>query len=162
MGRRGIAGAQALTTHTVAASGGFVLDLRIERDSFQVTVLELCELRLMDDVRYPWLILVPRRACIVELFDLDDVDLQLLTTEISSVAQFLKELTQCDKINIAMIGNVVSQLHVHVVGRSADDGNWPCSPWDGSELKRHSDEQGLRRAEEIGASVARSLKMSAN
>ncbi|MGR2739914.1 HIT domain-containing protein [Billgrantia sp. Q4P2] len=106
-----------------------LLDERLVRDSYPVTELPLCQLRLMDDTRFPWLILIPRRADVSEVFDLDEADRQQLWREASELGRMLKALTQADKINVANLGNVVAQLHVHVVARRRGDDAWPGPVW---------------------------------
>ena len=106
-----------------------MLDPRIERDSEPLMWLGLCELRLMNDSRWPWLILVPQRPGAVEIHDMTPLDQAMLSFETTMVAQALKRVTQCGKINIAAIGNVVPQLHVHVVARNEGDPGWPGTVW---------------------------------
>lgn len=105
------------------------LDERLVRDSYPVAELPLCQLRLMDDARFAWLLLIPRRADASEIFDLDAADQRQLWHEAGEVARMLKALTQADKINVATLGNVVAQLHVHVVARRRDDDAWPGPVW---------------------------------
>ena len=112
-----------------ASTGGFVLDPRLERDSVPLMWLGLCELRLMDDSRWPWLLLVPQRPGAVEIHELTPLDQAMLSFETSMVAQALKRVTQCGKINVAALGNVVPQLHVHVVARDEGDPGWPGPIW---------------------------------
>lgn len=107
----------------------FVLDARLEKDSELVTHLGLCQLRLLKDARWPWLMLVPQRADMVEVFELAPLDQAMLTFETNLVAAALKTVTKAKKINIGAIGNVVSQLHVHVVARHEGDENWPRPIW---------------------------------
>lgn len=83
----------------------------------------------MDDVRYPWLILVPKRADVTELFELDAQDRALLTEEIAYAARMLKAASGARKVNIGALGNLVPQLHVHVVARSENDAAWPGPVW---------------------------------
>ena len=83
----------------------------------------------MNDATYPWLILVPRVPGAVELIDLDDEQQAQLIDEIAMLSRVLKDTTRCDKLNVAAIGNVVAQLHVHVVARRRDDLAWPCLVW---------------------------------
>ncbi|HEY5818074.1 MAG TPA: HIT family protein [Mesorhizobium sp.] len=108
---------------------GFELDRRLEADSEPLQWLGLCELRLMNDSRWPWVILVPQRAGIDELHDLTPLDQAMLTFETNLTAEALKRATGCLKINTAALGNVVRQLHVHVVARSERDPNWPGPVW---------------------------------
>jgi diadenosine tetraphosphate (Ap4A) HIT family hydrolase len=107
----------------------FVLDARLEQDSVSILKLDLCDLRLAKDSRWPWLILVPQRADVSEVFDLSPLDQAMLTFEQVTVGAALKTVTGADKINIAAIGNIVRQLHVHVVARMEDDPNWPKPIW---------------------------------
>jgi diadenosine tetraphosphate (Ap4A) HIT family hydrolase len=107
----------------------FALDPQLERDTLALGDLPLSRVRLMDDANFPWLIAVPRRAGAVEIFDLDASERAQLMSELALLAQFLKDLTGCDKINVAAIGNVVPQLHVHVVARRRDDAAWPRPVW---------------------------------
>lgn len=107
----------------------FVLDARLAADSVSILKLGLCDLRLAKDSRWPWLILVPQRADVSEVFDLTPLDQAMLTFEQVTVGAALKQVTGADKINIAAIGNIVRQLHVHVVARTEDDPNWPKPIW---------------------------------
>ncbi len=96
---------------------GFALDPRLENDSISVMVTGLCDLRLSRDARWPWLILVPRRADITEIFELTPLDQVLLAFETELVAKALKQITGATKINVGALGNIVRQLHVHVIAR---------------------------------------------
>ena len=107
----------------------FHLDERIVRDSDLLTKIGLCELRLMKDGRWPWLMLVPQRPAVSEVFDLTPLDQTMLTFETTLVAETLKKVTGAQKINVAAIGNIVRQLHVHVIARSEGDANWPGPVW---------------------------------
>jgi diadenosine tetraphosphate (Ap4A) HIT family hydrolase len=107
----------------------FHLDERIVRDSDLLTKIGLCELRLMKDGRWPWLMLVPQRPDVSEVFDLTPLDQTMLTFETTLVAETLKNVTGAQKINVAAIGNIVRQLHVHVIARSEGDANWPGPVW---------------------------------
>lgn len=105
----------------------FTLDTRLKADTTAITKLALCTVRLMRDGRFLWLVLVPERSGISELFDLSREDQALLMKEISISARLLKAYAACDKINIAMFGNMVSQLHVHIIARFEADPAWPGS-----------------------------------
>lgn len=107
----------------------FVLDERLARDSELVTVLGLCQLRLLKDSRWPWLMLVPQRAGMSEVFELQPLDQALLTFETNMVGAALKKTTGATKINIGALGNIVRQLHVHVIARFEGDDNWPGPIW---------------------------------
>jgi len=102
---------------------------QLARDTAPVGDLALARVLAMNDANYPWVILVPRRAEIVEIIDLDEAERGQLMAEITQVSAALKELTGCDKLNVAAIGNVVPQLHVHVVARRTSDAAWPKPVW---------------------------------
>ena len=108
---------------------GFALDPRLENDSTSIMITGLCDLRLSRDARWPWLILVPRRADITEIFELTPLDQVLLAFETELVAKALKQITGATKINIGALGNIVRQLHVHVIARFEGDANWPGPIW---------------------------------
>ena len=108
---------------------GFSLDARLETDSEPLMWLGLCELRVMNDRRWPWLILVPHRPGAVEIHDLTPLDQAMLSFETSLVAQALKRVTDCGKINVGSLGNMVPQLHVHVIARFVTDAAWPKPVW---------------------------------
>ncbi|WP_417688521.1 HIT domain-containing protein [Roseibium sp.] len=107
----------------------FDINPRLEGDSYPVTDLSLCAVRLMKDANYPWLLLIPRKQDLIELIDLQPLERMMLMGEISDVSTALKSVTDCEKLNVAAIGNVVSQLHVHVVARFRDDPAWPAPVW---------------------------------
>jgi len=107
----------------------FHLDERLARDTVLATVTGLCQLRVMKDGRWPWVMLVPQRNGVSEPFELTPLDQALLTFETNMVAAALKKITAAKKINVAAIGNIVSQLHVHIVARSEGDPNWPGPIW---------------------------------
>ena len=116
------------------------LDPRLEADTRPVIELPLCSVRLMDDARYPWLVLVPRVDGAVELLDLSDADQLTLYDEIRQCARALQAQTGADKLNIAALGNVVSQLHVHVIARFRDDDSWPKPVWGVHAAVRYDDD----------------------
>jgi diadenosine tetraphosphate (Ap4A) HIT family hydrolase len=107
----------------------FALDPQLAGDTVAVGDLALSRVLLNDDANYPWLILVPRRAGLVELTDLDNAGQDTLMDEVSQAARALKAVTGCDKLNVAALGNVVSQLHVHVIARFHGDAAWPNPVW---------------------------------
>lgn len=108
---------------------GFELDPRLDAESVPVMWLGLCELRIRDDRRWPWLLLIPQRPGIEELHDLTPLDQAMLSFETNMVSKALKEATGCTKINCAALGNVVRQLHVHVIARVEKDAAWPGPVW---------------------------------
>jgi|TARA_Y100000034_G_C6811999_1_gene364957 diadenosine tetraphosphate (Ap4A) HIT family hydrolase len=119
----------------------FELDPRIARDSVLITELSLCQVRLQNDARYPWFVLVPKVAEQTEVHELTQEQQTQLMKESSLVASALKKLTQCDKVNIANLGNVVSQLHWHVVARFKQDETWPGPIWGVGQAVPYTDEQ---------------------
>ncbi len=108
---------------------GFALDPQLIADTHRVGDLDFTRVLLMDDARFPWLILVPRMPGLRELIDLSLDDQHRLLDEINRVAHVLHAIAKPDKLNIAMLGNVVSQLHVHVIARFATDEAWPKPVW---------------------------------
>lgn len=118
----------------------FALDPRLEADTRHIAMLPLCELRLMDDARFAWLVLVPRRAGMVEVADLTDAEQQQLWREANRCAAALRAVAPCDKLNLGALGNVVRQLHLHVVARTQGDAAWPGPVWgSGSAVPYASD-----------------------
>jgi len=109
---------------------GFALDGRIEAASRAAMWLGLCELRVMDERRWPWVILIPQRPGMRDMHDLTPLDQAMLTFEISMVAKALKTLTECETINIGSVSNDIPHLHVHLVARSRGDEGWPTTVWD--------------------------------
>lgn len=107
----------------------FTLHPQLAADTVPVGDLPLCRVLLANDANYPWLILVPRRPGLVDLIDAAAADRAVLTTEIDAAARALKGITECDKLNVAALGNVVPQLHVHVIGRRHSDAAWPKPVW---------------------------------
>ena len=107
----------------------FSLHPQLAADTVPVGDLALSRVLLANDANYPWLILVPRRPGITELIDLVDNDRLQLMAETDAAARALKAITECDKLNVAALGNVVAQLHVHVIGRRHSDKAWPKPVW---------------------------------
>jgi diadenosine tetraphosphate (Ap4A) HIT family hydrolase len=107
----------------------FELDPRLANDTMLIDRIGLCQLRLMEDSRWPWLILVPQRPDVSELFDLTPLDQAMLTFETNQVAETLKRARSPAKINVAAIGNIVRQLHIHIIARYEGDANWPGPVW---------------------------------
>lgn len=108
---------------------GFVLDPRLEAESVAVADWPLSAVRLKDDARFHWLLLVPRRTGLVELTDLDPDAYAQLASEILAAVRLVQEIASPDKVNVAALGNIVPQLHVHVIARFASDPAWPEPVW---------------------------------
>ena len=136
----------------------FSLHPQLEADTTCVGDLPLTRVLLSNDANYPWLILVPRLPGIAEAIDLEENAQNQLTTEIARVSAALKEVTACDKLNIAAIGNVVPQLHVHVIARWKSDVAWPKPVWGAAPAKPYDEAvrnrlaAALRQALQIEAS----------
>ena len=114
-------------------------------DTAPVIELPLCAVRLMDDANHPWLLLVPRVAGAVELVDLDEAQQQQLTREIASASRALQALFKPHKLNVAALGNLVPQLHVHVIARYTDDIAWPRPVWGMAAVMPYAPEQLVER-----------------
>jgi len=112
-----------------ASTDAWMLDPQLDRDTVAAGDLPLCRVLVMNDVTYPWLILVPRRAAAREFIDLDEAARGQLMVEMTLTSQALRGITDCDKLNVAAIGNVVAQLHIHVVARFRADPAWPKPVW---------------------------------
>jgi diadenosine tetraphosphate (Ap4A) HIT family hydrolase len=102
---------------------------QLEKDTIDIGDLPLSRVLVIRDANYPWLLLVPRRPEAVEIIDLDEVEQAQLMTETSRAARALKDVTKCDKLNIAALGNMVPQLHVHIIARRKQDAAWPRPVW---------------------------------
>jgi len=107
----------------------FQLDTRLATDSVFIGTFPLCQIRLMNDRRWPWLILVPVLQGVEEIHDLTEAEQAQIATETSRVATVLKAHTRCTKINTGALGNIVRQLHIHVIARNENDPNWPGPVW---------------------------------
>lgn len=119
----------------------FELDPRLARDCFEVTALPLCRLLLMNDMQYPWFILVPQRPDICEVFELDEADQTQLWTESRKLSQVLMQQFDGDKLNVAALGNVVPQLHLHHIVRYTEDVAWPHPVWGRYAAKPYTSDQ---------------------
>jgi diadenosine tetraphosphate (Ap4A) HIT family hydrolase len=126
----------------------FVLHPRLMADTAVIVDWSLSRVLLMNDRRFPWIVLVPRRPNIVELFDLDAASRAVLTNEIARAAERLKDWGRthggADKINIGLIGNMVPQLHVHVVSRRKGDTLWPGTVWGAGQGEHYGAAELLR------------------
>jgi len=125
----------------------FILDSRLQNDTFDFGSFSLCRLLLMNDRTYPWFILVPQREGIQEIHQLNDVDRQQFWKESHQLSLWMENYFNFDKLNIAALGNVVSQLHLHHVGRSKGDPAWPAPVWGYQPAVSYLPEEvdGLRR-----------------
>ena len=99
------------------------------KSSYHVKDLKLCSIRLHDNLKFPWLILIPRRKNITDMSELNSKDQILLMKEIIYVSKIVKKLFKTSKLNIEKIGNIVPQLHIHIIARYKNDSSWPLSVW---------------------------------
>ena len=119
----------------------FDLDPRLAEDCHFVTRWPVSQVLLMDDQRYPWLILVPTRNQVSEIFELSPSDQQGLWREISVLSAFMKTRFQAHKINVGALGNVVTQLHIHVVARYTHDATFPNPVWGVGQTRRYPQQE---------------------
>jgi len=126
-------------------AGDWQLHPQLASDTHPLAQLRLCELRLMDDSNYPWLILVPRVTGAQELVDLRGAERHLLSDEIDHAARALRTVFRPRKLNVAALGNIVPQLHVHVIARFEDDPAWPAPVWGRVAARPYTPEQLIDR-----------------
>ncbi len=118
----------------------FHLHPQLAADTFDVTCLSLCRVLLMNDTAYPWLILVPERDAVREVHELTPGDQQQLMAEITRASRCLQRLVKADKMNVAALGNMVPQLHIHVIARFHHDPAWPAPVWGRQEAMPYSEQ----------------------
>ena len=99
------------------------------KDSHYITELKLCSVRLIDNCRFPWIILIPRRKKITEIFHLNKKDQKVLIEEIVYSSKIMKKTFKSFSLNVEKIGNIVPHLHIHIISRSKKDRSWPLSVW---------------------------------
>ena len=107
----------------------FKLDKKFLKTSHYITNFKLCTIMLYDNSKFPWVILIPKRNKITEITDLNSKDQILLMKEIVYVGRIMKKLFKTSKLNIEKIGNIVPQLHIHIIARSKKDSSWPLYVW---------------------------------
>ncbi|MEG3789240.1 HIT family protein [Lysobacter sp. CCNWLW3] len=123
-------------------------------DTHPLAQFKLCELRLMDDANHPWLILVPRVEDAVELIDLDEAQQAELTREIAVASRALQSAFSPHKLNVAALGNLVPQLHVHVIARFREDIAWPRPVWGMATAQPYSPEALIARIRRLQDALA--------
>ena len=126
----------------------FKLDARLENDTINLVSWPLCDVQLMDDSQFPWVILVPRIEGATELYHLDKAQREQLDAESIFLSESLMAIYQGDKLNTAALGNVVSQLHIHHVVRFEGDITWPAPVW-GKVPAKHFSDDGLAKQKEL-------------
>jgi diadenosine tetraphosphate (Ap4A) HIT family hydrolase len=127
----------------------FVLDSKLQADTFLIADLKISSLLLMNDCNYLWLILVPRKANLVELTDLSFDEQVEVLREINSVAKILQKEFACEKLNIGALGNVVKQLHIHVISRKKNDVTFPKPVWGNAPTKPYEKEDAQKLIHKI-------------
>ena len=130
----------------------FDLHPQLEADTHFIADLELSRLLLMDDARYPWVILVPRRAKLTEMHQLDKAAQSVLMEEITRLSEALQTGFQAGKMNVGALGNMVPQLHIHVIARNPGDAAWPGPVWGVGNRKPYGD-RAAARVEDIRTSL---------
>lgn len=126
---------------------GFVLDPRLEHDTHLIGQNKRAQLLLMNDSRYPWFIVVPTQEGVSEWFELSEHDQHQLHQDCVALGRCVQAAFNCEKINIAALGNIVRQMHVHVVGRNSNDPAWPGPVWGHSPATAYSVEELATRKE---------------
>ncbi|MGI5308549.1 HIT domain-containing protein [Rheinheimera sp. WS51] len=121
-------------------SNSFILDQRLAADSIYISDLKLCQVRLINDARYPWFILVPRLSNVAEIIDLSQQQQQQLWLESAALSLWLKAEFKPAKLNVAALGNIVSQLHMHHIARFVEDDAWPAPVWGKFPTTAYTDE----------------------
>ena len=106
-----------------------IINKNFLKSSYHIKDLKLCSIRLHDNLKFPWLILIPRRKNITDMSELNSKDQILLMKEIIYVSKIVKKLFNTSKLNVEKIGNVVPQLHIHIIARNKNDSSWPLSVW---------------------------------
>ncbi|MFC4728214.1 HIT family protein [Coralloluteibacterium thermophilus] len=133
----------------------FALHPRLAADTHPVTSLPLCELLLMDDARYPWLVLVPRVVGATGIDELDFAARHALVDEIDEISRLLRAEVRPERINVGALGNVVPQLHVHVVARFRNDPAWPGPVWGHSPAQPYEEAARTTRLTRLRAALGR-------
>ncbi|TWI12556.1 HIT family protein [Aerolutibacter ruishenii] len=136
-------------SHKPSTPSRFELHPQLANDTQPVAHLSLCDVLLMDNANHPWLILVPRVANAVELIDLDEAQQAELTREIATASRALQTAFKPHKLNVAALGNLVSQLHVHVIARYDDDIAWPRPVWGSADARPYSPETLIDRIQRL-------------
>ena len=137
------------------ANNLFALHSQLAKDTLFITDLALCRVLLMNDARYPWCILVPRLPDVREIFDLPASEQAAMWREVNLCTERLATLTRADKMNVATLGNLVPQLHIHVIARSIADATWPQPVWGKGEAQPYTAPAGTKRVEALQLTFAR-------
>ena len=131
----------------------FILHSKLAADTFEVLRLEVGQLLLMNDARYPWLILVPQVSDMRDLHNLSTKQYQAVTQEIAQVSEVLESVTQAHKMNVGALGNMVPQLHIHIIARQTNDAAWPAPVWGVGEAQPYSQDAAKTLIQQIASKL---------
>jgi diadenosine tetraphosphate (Ap4A) HIT family hydrolase len=137
----------------------FQLHPRLQQDCITIGRFELCRLLMMNDSQYPWFILVPEISNLTELYQLDKTQREMLMEESCYLAENLAKLFQADKMNIANIGNMVAQLHIHHIVRYQTDNAWPAPVWGRFAAVPYTEAQREERVSQVTARLSEKLHL---
>lgn len=126
----------------------FVIDQQLVKDCHQLGVLEESHILLMNNALVPWLIIVPEVSAI-EFYEIDRAQQQIILQQINLLSQFIKQEFKTDKLNVATIGNIVKQMHIHIVGRTKNDYCWPNVVWGASKNKPYTQAEIIKFKEKL-------------
>lgn len=140
-------------SHKHAAPARFELHPQLASDTQPVARFPLCDVLLMDNANHPWLVLVPRVAEAEELIDLDEAQQVELMREVARASRVLQAVFQPHKLNVAALGNLVKQLHVHVIARFEDDIAWPRPVWGSADAQPYSPEALIDRIKRLNSAL---------
>lgn len=140
-------------SHKHAAPARFELHPQLASDTQPVARFPLCDVLLMDNANHPWLVLVPRVAEVEELIDLDEAQQVELMREVARASRVLQTVFQPHKLNVAALGNLVKQLHVHVIARFEDDIAWPRPVWGSADAQPYSPEALIDRIKRLNSAL---------
>ena len=131
----------------------FILHSKLAADTFEVLSLEVSQLLLMNDARYPWLILVPQVIGMRDLHNLSTKQYQAVTQEIVQVSEVLESLAHAHKMNVGALGNMVPQLHIHIIARQTNDAAWPAPVWGVGEAQPYSQDAAKTLIQQIASKL---------
>lgn len=131
----------------------FILHSKLAADTFEVLSLEVSQLLLMNDARYPWLILVPQVSGMRNLHNLSTKQYQAVTQEIVQVSEVVESLAQAHKMNVGALGNMVPQLHIHIIARQTNDAAWPAPVWGVGEAQPYSQDAAKTLIQQIASKL---------